>query len=90
MTKLGFTHMMAENCFYVFWKHNKIFLIVLIYVDDIAIAGKEIPGIVLFKQNLSKDFKIINLSQTSFGHISINFLTILMVSTAMERLFDQC
>jgi len=39
---------------------------VLIYVDDMAIAGKGIPGIVLFKQNLLKDFEIIDLGELKF------------------------
>jgi len=39
---------------------------VLIYVDDIAIAGKEISGIVLFKQNLLKDFEITDLGEMKF------------------------
>ena len=66
MTKLGFTHAMADDCLYVLWKHNKIILMVLIYVDDMAIAGKGIPGVVLFKQNLSKDFKITDLGELKF------------------------
>jgi len=49
-----------------------------------AITGKGISGIVLFKQNLSKDFKITDQSQTSFGYISINSSMILTVSMAME------
>jgi len=63
MNKLGFTHTMADDCLYVLWEYGKIVLIVLIYVDDIAVAGKGIPGIVLFKQNLLKDFKIIDLGE---------------------------
>jgi len=39
---------------------------VLIYVDDIAIAGKRIPRIVLFKQNLLKDFEITDLGKMKF------------------------
>jgi len=39
---------------------------VLIYVNDIAIARKEISGIVLFKQNLSKDFEITDLDKMKF------------------------
>ena len=66
MTKLGFTHVMANNCLYVLWEHNKIVLMVLIYVNNIAIAGKGIPGIVLFKQNLSKDFEITDLGKLKF------------------------
>ena len=50
----------------VLWEHNKIILMVLIYVDDMAIAGKGIPGVVLFKQNLSKDFKITDLGELKF------------------------
>jgi len=39
---------------------------VLIYVDDMAIVRKGIPGVVLFKQNLSKDFEITDLGQLKF------------------------
>jgi len=66
MTKLGFTHAMADDCLYVLWEHNKIILMVLIYVDDMAIAGKGIPGVILFKQNLSKDFEITDLGELKF------------------------
>ena len=66
MTKLGFTCVMADDCLYVLWEHNKIVLMVLIYVDDIAIARKEIPGVVPFKQNLSKDFEITDLDKLKF------------------------
>ena len=66
MTKLGFTCAMANNCLYVLWEYNKIVLIVLIYVDNMTIAEKEIPGIALFKQNLSKDFEITDLGKLKF------------------------
>jgi len=39
---------------------------VLIYVDDMAVAGKRISGIILFKQNLSKDFEITDLGEMKF------------------------
>jgi len=57
---------MANNCLYILWEHGKIVLMVLIYVDDMAVAGKKIPGIILFKQNLSKDFKIMDLGEMKF------------------------
>jgi len=66
MTKLGFTRAMANDCLYILWKHGKIVLMVLIYIDDMAIAGKEIPRIILFKQNLSKNFKIMDLGEMKF------------------------
>jgi len=66
MTKLGFTHAMAGDCLYILWKYGKIVLMVLIYVNDIAVAGKGIPGIILFKQNLSKDFEITDLDKIKF------------------------
>jgi len=66
MTKLSFTCAIANNYFYVLWKHGKIILMVLIYINDMAITEKEISGIVLFKQNLSKDFKITDLGEMKF------------------------
>ena len=66
MTKLGFTHAIADNCLYVLWEHGKIILMVLIYVDDMAIVGKGISRIVLFKQNLLKDFEIMDLGELKF------------------------
>jgi len=66
MTKLGFTHAIADDCFYILWEYGKIILMVLIYVNDIVIARKEIPGIILFKQNLSKDFEITDLGEMKF------------------------
>jgi len=66
MTKLSFTYAIANDCLYVLWEHGKIVLMVLIYVNDMAVAGKEIPEIVLFKQNLSKDFEITDLGEMKF------------------------
>ena len=66
MTKLGFTRVMANDCLYVLWEHNKIVLMVLIYNNDVAIAGKRISEIVLFKPNLSKDFEITDLGELKF------------------------
>ena len=66
MTKLSFTHAIADDCLYILWEHGKIILMVLIYVDDMVIARKEIPGIILFKQNLSKDFEITDLGEMKF------------------------
>jgi len=57
---------MADDCLYILWEHGKIVLMVLIYVDDMAVAEKGIPGIVLFKQNLSKDFEIRDLGKMKF------------------------
>jgi len=39
---------------------------VLIYVNDIAIAEKGISGIVMFKHNLSKNFEITNMDKLKF------------------------
>lgn len=39
---------------------------VLIYIDNMAITRKEMSGITLFKQNLSKDFEIIDLDKLKF------------------------
>jgi len=39
---------------------------VLIYVNDMAIAGKRISGIVMFKHNLSKNFEITNMDKLKF------------------------
>jgi len=66
MTKLGFTHAMANDYLYILWKYGKIILMVLIYVDNIAITGKGISGITLFKWNLSKDFEITDLGELKF------------------------
>ena len=66
MTKLGFTCTIADDCLYVLWKHGKIVLMILIYVDNIAVARKEISGIVMFEHNLSKDFEITDMGELKF------------------------
>ena len=66
MTKLSFTCAIANNCLYILQEHGKIILMVLIYIDNMAIAGKEISGITLFKQNLSEDFEIMDLGELKF------------------------
>lgn len=60
---LGFKQSWANNCLYILRSQGKIVLIVLVYVDDMAVAKKDLHHIIAFKMNMSKQFGITNLSE---------------------------
>jgi len=61
LVDFGFTQAFADDYLYIKWHEGKIVLLILVYVDDMAIAGPGIFYIMSFKSFLNKDFKITDL-----------------------------
>ena len=66
LSKLGFIHAFADDCLYLKHENGKITLLVLVYVDDMAVAGPDGYRIISFKNALSKDFEITDLGELKF------------------------
>ena len=60
MSNHGFTRCQADHCCY-FKKFDNNFIILLLYVDDMLVAGSDMQEIVNLKQKLSKQFKMKDL-----------------------------
>ena len=65
-TKLGLTCAFADDCLYIKKKKGKIVLIILVYVDDMAIAALGNMHIISFKMALHNDFDITDLEELKF------------------------
>ena len=63
MIKFGFICAFADDCLYIKRHEGNITLLILVYVDDIAIAGPDGYYIISFKSFLGKDFEITNLGE---------------------------
>jgi transposase InsO family protein len=66
LTKLKFVRTAADDCLYVFRNNDQILLIVLVYVDDMAVAGPDIHQINSFKKNLINDFDITDVGELKY------------------------
>jgi len=66
LSKLGFIYAFADDCLYLKHENGKITLLVLVYVDNIAVAGPDGYWIISFKNTLSKDFEITDLGKLKF------------------------
>ena len=65
-TKLGLTHIFANDCLYNKKEKGKIVLITLVYVNDMAIAASGNMLIISFKIALYNDFDITDLRELKF------------------------
>ena len=63
MKELRFEKANADECLYILREDGKIVLLVLVYVDDMALASKSTIFIRKFKNDLSKHFDITNLGE---------------------------
>ena len=63
LIKFGFICAFADDCLYIKRHEGNITLLILVYVDDIAIAGPDGYYIISFKSFLGKDFEITNLGE---------------------------
>jgi hypothetical protein len=61
MGRLGFVKSEADKCLYVLHKDGQVTLLVLVYVDDAALASQEITQITKFKKAISEYFPIKDL-----------------------------
>jgi len=66
LSKLGFIRAFADDCLYLKCENRKITLLVLVYVDDMAVAGPDGYRIISFKNALSEDFEITDLGELKF------------------------
>ena len=60
MHRIGFKRCKAYHCYYVKFFHNS-YIILLLYVDDMLIAGSSIEEINNLKKQLSKQFAMKDL-----------------------------
>jgi hypothetical protein len=63
MEKLGFRKSRADDCLYILRENGKVILLVLVYVDDMALAGKTVATIKAFKTSLGNIFEITDLGE---------------------------
>ena len=63
MSNLGFKRSQADDCLYVLQDHGNVELLVLVYVDDMAIVGRSNAYVTKFKTNINKIFNITDLRE---------------------------
>lgn len=63
MTSLGFEKSEADDCLYICRENTKVVLLVLVYVDDMAVAGRSVARIQTFKSDMAKRFDITDLGE---------------------------
>jgi len=61
--KFGFIHAFANDCLYIKCYKGKIILLILVYIDDMAVTGPNEYYIISFKLFLGEDFKITDLGE---------------------------
>jgi len=66
LSNLSLVRSFADDCLYIKKEKGKIVLLVLVYVDDIAVSGPNGHYIVSFKELLGNDFEITDLSELKF------------------------
>jgi len=55
-----------DDCLYIKKEKGKIVFIILVYVDDMAVATLESMYIIFFKMTLCNDFNITDLGELKF------------------------
>ena len=68
MKGLGLEKSSADNCLYILRedRSDKIVLLILVYVDDMAIAGASLIRVTKFKANFGKIFDITDLRELTY------------------------
>ena len=66
LMKLGFKCILTNNCLYIKKENGRIALIVLVYINNMAITGLQRLKIISFKNALNKNFEITNLSKLKY------------------------
>ena len=61
----GFIQAFVDNCLYIKQHEGKIVLLILVYIDNMAVAGPGIFYITSFKSFLNKNFEITDLGDLS-------------------------
>lgn len=60
---LGFERSMADDCLYILRENGDTGLIILVYIDDMAVAGKSLPKIEKFKKDIGEHVDITDLGE---------------------------
>jgi phosphoribosyl-AMP cyclohydrolase len=63
MAHLHFIKSNADECLYILREKGQVILLILVYVDDAAVASKELKRIEEFKQRLREFFPIKDLGE---------------------------
>ena len=63
LSNLGLVRSFADDCLYIKKEKGKIVLLVLVYIDNMAVSGPNGHYIVSFKELLSNDFEITDLGR---------------------------
>ena len=66
LSNLSLIRLFADNCLYIKKEKGKIVLLVLVYVDDMAVSGPNGHYIVSFKELLGNSFEITDLGKLKF------------------------
>jgi len=66
MRPLGFEKSQADDCLYILREKGEIVMLVLMYVDDMAVTGKSIEKVQGFKTALSHEFEISDLGELKY------------------------
>ena len=66
MSKAGFEKSQADDCLYILRKDGEIVMLVLVYVDDMALTAKSLAILQKFKAELSAEFKISDLGELKY------------------------
>ena len=66
MCQLSFVKSQANDCLYILWKKGEIIVLILVYIDDLAITSTSIKRVETFKAALSREFKILDLGELKY------------------------
>jgi len=66
LSNLSLVRSFANNCLYIKKEKGKIVLLVLVYVDNMAVSGPNGHYIISFKELLGNDFEITDLGKLKF------------------------
>ena len=66
MTELNLQKSKVDDCLYVLREIDSITLFMLIYVDDMAIAGQTLQRVETFKADFRKNFEITDIGKLKY------------------------
>jgi hypothetical protein len=66
LREMGFTKSAADDCLYVREENGEIEVVVLVYMDDMAVAGRKLENVEAFKKNLGERFEIKDLGELEY------------------------
>jgi hypothetical protein len=66
MSELGFEKSVADECLYIKRVDGAIVVVVLVYVDDMGVAGPKLKDVVEFKQEIAKRVDVADMGELNF------------------------